>query len=483
MKQFILSAIFIIIFKLFLFAQAPDTLWTKTFGGGNFDFGYSVQQTFDGGYVIAGETSSFGVGGSDVWLIKTDANGDTLWTKTYGSSLFDGGYSVQQTSDGGYIITGNFAGTAGTDSDVWLIKTDSNGDSLWTKTFGKDFVHNFGYSVQQTSDGGYIVAGTTQTFGIGTGEVYLIKTDVNGDSAWTRKFGFGGGRSEGFSVQQTSDEGYIITGFTSALGPSGAGDVLLIKTDANGNSLWTKNYGEFGFDTGRSVQQTSDGGYIITGFYTTSGTDPNLWLLKTDANGDTLWTKFFDSGFSDDGYAVKQTSDGGYILTGLTGSTGDIWLIKTDVNGDSLWTKTFGGSGIDQGNSVQQTSDGGYIITGYTGSFGSGSSDVWLIKVAPDVTAIDDDVKTIAYDYALQQNYPNPFNPSTTIKFSIPSQSFTTLKVYDVLGNEIVGLVNEQLPAGNYKFSFVADNLPSGIYFYRITSGSFTAVKKMTLLR
>jgi len=360
----------------------PITVWTKTFGGSGGDEGYSVDQTTDGGYIITGYTLSYGAGGADVWLIKTDANGDTLWTKTFGGSDWDRGYSVKQTADGGYIITGCTSYGAG-GGDVWLIKTDANGDTLWTKTFG-GCCWDRGNSVDQTADGGYIITGWI-SYEPGETDVWLIKTDANGDTLWTKTFG-GSGEDMGNSVDQTTDGGYIITGYTLPYG-AGGGDVWLIKTDANGDTLWTKTFGGSGHDEGYSVKQTADGGYIIAGYtwsYGAGGGD--VWLIKTDANGDTLWTKTFGGSGHDEGYSVKQTADGGYIITGCTWSYGagggDVWLIKTDANGDTLWTKTFGGSCEDRGYSVKQTADGGYIITGYTWSYGAGGPDVWLIKLS-----------------------------------------------------------------------------------------------------
>jgi hypothetical protein len=333
-------------------------------------------------------------------------------------------------------------------------------DTLWTKTLGGTDL-DFGSFVQQTIDGGYIIVGSS-----------LIKTDSIGNELWSKNI-------EGVCVQQTTDEGYIVTGGTAN------GDILLIKTDSYGDTLWKKTFGGEHGDAGSSVQQTSDGGYIITG--SANGEAYSIhetFLMKTDSLGDTLWTKFF---FEESwGDAVIQTSDGGYILTGYTSlhdiDSSGVLLLKTDASGNTLWTKTFGGISEDIGYSVQQTTDGGYIICGNTNSFGAGYQDIWLIKLAPDPIVGVSEITTPS-NFRLSQNFPNPFNPTTTIKYSVPKLSFVTIKVFDVLGNGITVLVNEEKHVGNYEVEFDATKLSSGVYFYRLQAGDFVDTKKMVLLK
>ncbi len=362
--------------------QTEQITWTKTYGGSDDDWGCSVQQTQDGGYIIAGGTWSFGAGGYDVYLIKTDANGNVEWTKTYGGSSYDCGFSVQQTKDGGFIIAGYTCSFGAGYADVYLIKTDAYGNVEWTKTYGGSD-YDFGYSVQQTQDGGYIIAGKTCSFGAGGYDVYLIKTDANGNVEWTKTYG-GGSDDCGFSAQQAQDGGFIIAGGTWSFGAGGY-DVYLIKTDANGNVEWTKTYGGSSYDCGFSVQQTKDGGFIIAGYTCSFGAGyADVYLIKTDAYGNVEWTKTYGGSSYDYGKSVQQTQDGGFIIAGYTCSFGaggaDVYLIKTDANGNVEWTKTYGGSDEDYGFSVQQTQDDGYIIAGRTYSFGAGGEDVYLIK-------------------------------------------------------------------------------------------------------
>ena len=229
---------FFILSSISIVQGQVDTLWTKTFWGSYLDYGYSVQQTTDGGYIITGTTYSFGAGHTDVWLIKTDASGDTLWTKTFGGSNDDWGYSVQQTTDGGYIITGTTYSFGAGGWDAWLIKTDASGDTLWTKTFGGSD-NDYGISVQQTTEQGVFSNWTYELFGAGGWDAWLIKTDASGDTLWTETFG-GSNDDWGYSVQQTTDGGYIITGTTYSFGASG-GDVWLIKTTPDVNTVIQNN--------------------------------------------------------------------------------------------------------------------------------------------------------------------------------------------------------------------------------------------------
>ena len=391
MKKLLPALMGVIILSISLFAQPPDTLWTSTYGGSDLDRGWSVQQTTDGGFIVAGNTRSYGVGVDDFYLIKTNSAGNTLWTRTYGGASWDViGRSVEQTTDGGYIIVGRTMSYGAGGYDVYLVKTNSAGDALWTRTYGGSS-SDYGQCARQTTDGGYIVAGYTNSYGAGGYDVYLIKTDSTGDTLWTRTYG---GYSSDFaqSVRQTIDGGYIIAGNTQSYGAGGA-DVYLIKTNSNGDTLWTHTYGGSGTEFCASVQQTTDEGYICAG-YSGPYAGYDFYLVKTNSTGDTLWTRTYGGSSPDHGEGVQQTTDGGYIMAGETQSYGaggnDVYLVKTNSTGDTLWTRTYGGSGMnDFCRYVQQTADGGYILAGHTDSFGAGDDDVYLIRIEGDVPPIN----------------------------------------------------------------------------------------------
>ena len=346
------------------------------FGGDESDEGNSVQQTTDGGYIVLGTTRSYGNGESDILLVKIDNVGNEEWRKTFGGINKDIGNSVQQTTDGGYIISGTtFVNSS--NPDLWLIKTDSNGEEEWNKTFGGNR-GEYGGSVQQTSDGGYIFIGSF--FSVEKNQdIWLIKTDSNGEEEWNKIFGQEGNFEMGYSVQETSDGGFILLGEdfdTKSM-------VYLIKTDSQGNLMWENN-GNEGYPYG--FQQTTDGGYIISVWE-----HPIYELIKTDSYGIEEWNKTFGGSLGDVGLSVQQTTDGGYIITGYIGTNGssDVWLIKTNSQGTEEWNKTYGGGDSDGGHSVQQTSDGGFVIIGKTFSFGNGDYDIWLIKTDSQGNTVD----------------------------------------------------------------------------------------------
>ncbi len=329
------------------FDSRGNVVWNRSFGGGMNDRTYAVDRTLDGGYVLAGETHSFGAGSFDAWLIKLGANGEKEWDKTYGGPRWDNAVDVRQTRDGGYILVGYTESFGRGKTDVWLVKVDWQGNVEWEKTFGGER-NDRGNSVYQTKDGGYLVAGDTESFGKGFSDIWLIKTDARGVLLWEKTYG-GDKSDRGSSAQPTRDGGIIIVGDTYSFG-AGYGDVWMIKTDSLGNEQWQQTYGGPKTERGSFAQQTRDGGYILTGFVK-AGRDrlSDVLLIKTDSTGGEEWRRTFGGRLPEEGFYVLQTTGGDYVLTGFTKSFTNgrsiLWLIKTDDQGNEMWNNTFGGKG------------------------------------------------------------------------------------------------------------------------------------------
>ncbi len=460
----------------------PIYTFRRTYGySGGAESGYSVQQTSDSGYIVAGVT--FSTPDRQAYLVKTNARGDTVWTQFVGGSGAEGFFSIRQTADGGYIATGYSNSSGQGNLDVYLVKLNGNGTTAWTRTYGSSS-EDVGHAVRQTADGGYIIAGWTYRFG--PQAPYLIKTNANGDTLWTRTFYIGGVDRAALSVEQTIDRGYVVAGYLHGFAVQ---YVDLIKTDSLGNAVWTKDFGTFGsVAIGRSVRQTIDGGYIVAGSRNV-GPGSVIQLIKTNENGDSSWTRQYAGVTAYDAYSVQQTRDGGYILAGQTSinsGTSDVFLIKASITGDSLWAKTIGGPADERGYEVEQTFDGGYIIVGETSSFGAGNYDVYLIKTddVGFVTSVGGAGQvTLPVEFRLYQNYPNPFNPSTTIAYDVKSGATVDLAVFDILGREVLTLEHGFKTPGSYHVSFDMSQHASGVYFYRLQAGRFADVKKMLLLK
>ena len=485
MKNLSISFIITLTLTTCSFAQ-PDTLWTNTFGGSGNERGYSVQQTGDGGYIIAGYTESNGPATGDFYLIRTDASGIEQWTQTFGGNGDERGFSVQQTSDGGYVIAGYTYSYGAGSADIYLIKTDSSGTEEWSKTFGGSS-YDYAFSIQQTSDGGYIITGYTKLPSSSNFDIYLIKTDASGTEQWSQTFG-GTGNDYAYSVQQTGDGGYIIAGSSYPIGTNSS-DIYLIKTDASGTEQWSQTFGGTGYNFAYSVQQTSDDGYIIAGSTNAYGAGLNdVLLIKTDVSGIEQWSQTFGGIGNDYACSMQQTSDGGYIIAGYTIGVGymdlpDVLLIKTDASGTEQWNQTFGGSDLDDGRSVQQTSDGGYIITGSTISYGAGGYDVWLLRLGPDLSGIVNSDPPQLVNYSLLPASPNPCSSQTLIHFKMFITGNVQIHVYDQQGRIVATLADGWQTAGMHQVPFNTAGLPSGIYLTRFTSGDFTQTQKLVVVK
>jgi len=365
-RKLFLSSILVFVLLVFGFVvsvEASSAGWSRTYGGEDVDSAESVIQTSDGGYAIVGRTESFGADLSSFWLVKTDKFGNMEWRRAYGGKS-EVAYHLVETDGGGYAIVGQTQAFGAGFVDIWFVKTDAYGNMEWNKTYGGTDGDS-GRSLLVTSDGGYVIAGHTVSFGAGNSDFWLIKTDEFGNMEWNRTYGDGAARA----LVETSDGGFAL-----------AGGALLVKTDAYGNMEWNQTYD----GSIRYLVATPDGGYAIAG---TKNDD--FWLVKTDEYGNMEWSQTYGGEGDDYANSLVETSDGGFAIAGtrdlvisylLTREEGNFLLVKTDAYGNMEWNRTYGGAGYDYANSLVETSDGGYAIAGETGSFGAGNYDAWLVK-------------------------------------------------------------------------------------------------------
>ncbi|MBK9046813.1 MAG: T9SS type A sorting domain-containing protein [Bacteroidetes bacterium] len=450
MKKY-LSTLFACFLLPFLsFSQEIE--WQNTIGGSGADILRSITQTKDGGFILGGysESNSSGDktensnGSYDYWIVKTDSLGNIQWQNTIGGSGDDELYSISPTSDGGYILGGRSSSDVSGDKtensncihDYWIIKTDSLGLIQWQNTIGGNGT-DYLYSISQTSDGGYILGGNSDSNisgdksknSIGGYDYWIVKTNNLGTIQWQQTIG-GNDKDELHSIEQTSDGGYIMGGFSNSnisgdktensIGALGKPDFWIVKTDSLGNIQWQNTIGGSSFEYLYSVEQTSDGGYILGGTSTSnisgdktenSNGGYDFWIVKTDSIGNIQWQNTIGGHNTDELYTISHTSDRGYVLGGFSASNlsgdktenrisstvnSDYWIVKTDSLGIIQWQNTIGGKYVDGIYSIEQISGGGFILGGLSSSNISGDktettnggTDFWVIKITDNYNLI-----------------------------------------------------------------------------------------------
>ncbi|MEO0211503.1 MAG: hypothetical protein ABIN66_06575 [candidate division WOR-3 bacterium] len=360
-----------------------QALFAKTYGGTSTDWAFSIIQTTDGGYAVTGYTTSFGVGNEDFFLLKLNPDGSLAWGKTYGGTGHDYTYSsLIQTADGGFALAGETNSFGAGNQDILLLKLNSDGSLAWARTYG-----GTGYdcprSILQAPDGGFVLAGTTASFGAGSEDFLVLKLNSNGSVAWARTYG-GTGSDNSYSMVRTTDGGYAVAGGTRSFG-AGNSDFLVLKLNTDGSVAWARTFGGTSNDDAYSFIQTTDGGFVLAGMTASFGTMGDIYVLKINSNGSIAWAKAIGGASDDWGRSVTQTADGGYGVTGITQSFGsgnyDLFVCKLNPDGSLAWARTFGGTDNDYGYSVIQGADGYYAIAGVTLSFGAGYEDIIVLRL------------------------------------------------------------------------------------------------------
>lgn len=370
--------VFGIICSLFISGVCHADTWAKTYGGESSESISDIRQTSDGGYIIAGQTGSFGASIYDAWLLKLNKNGNVQWQKSYSNSSVDDLRSIQETADGGYIAAGQTWFVKGGDVNAWVLKLDAQGNIIWQKIYDGLSA----YCIQQTADGGYIVVGEI------SGDGWVLKLDSAGNVEWQKSLGSSG--SDSFlAVQQTHDAGFILLGSSNSF-QGGQWVTWVVKLDGVGNTLWQKTYGTF-YTNPYSISAAADGGYVVAGMVTLPETvAPNaadFWIVKLTSDGSVEWQRIYNFAEYDRIYRVRPANGGGYIAVGevfFSGqSTSNIWVAELDSAGTIRWQQSYGGSSYEWANSIQQTVDGGFIVGGITWTFGFGPAggDVLVMKL------------------------------------------------------------------------------------------------------
>jgi len=361
-----------------------NVIWSKTFGGSQDEEGWFVKECGDR-LIVLGYAYSFTTyeNNSDIWLICLDSNGEEIWNKTYGSFADEYGKCVIETKDGGYIIAGNTYSYGKENSDVYIIKIDKNGTEKWEKAMGGVDYDAATFVLENTNQ--ILVVGNTYSFGMkNSSDIWLISLDSNGTELWSKTYG-GEKYDDARCIRKTADGGYIIAGETESYG-SGLLDIWILKISSNGTELWSKTYGGLGDDICNDIIKTSDNKYLIAGHTQSFSDSWDAWIICIDSNGTELWNKTY-GGKGDDGVSsIIQVNSTQYMVTGYTKTygkgEGDLWILKISSNGTEIWNKTYGGKRDDSGVWIEKTKDGDYIVTGYTSSCGNGKNDIWLIKIS-----------------------------------------------------------------------------------------------------
>ena len=360
-------------------ASSPAMLWDVTAGGDEMDRAYDLVATAGGGYVLAGQVHSAGAGHGDAWLLKYDENGALVWEQTYGGAESDSAGGAVALPDGGFAFAGGNSSYSAGLSDLWLVRTDAEGDMLWDKTFGTLQVET-ARALAHVPGTGFLIAAITHPDEESMQQLWLVKTDELGEMIWENIAGSGDG-DEAFDILPLIDGGFVIAG--RKMTALNGWDLLAARYDAAGEQLWAVTAGGEMEDDGRAIVALPDG-FAVYG--STESKDPGMWdalLVRLDSDGNLLWDVTFGGYNGDIGRGLMALPDGGLLLAGQTYTygNGDAWLIRTDGEGNKVWEVSFGGPGKDVFYKILATPDGNFVAGGFSASYGNGSDDAYLVKI------------------------------------------------------------------------------------------------------
>lgn len=451
-------------------AQPPSKFHCK-YGGNGYEVGYDVKQTLDNGYIITGYTSSFGQGNTDMYLLKLDSMGQKKFETSFGGYSNEVGKSIVQLLDSSFVIVGYTSSTGVGGYDIFLVKADKSGNLVWQKTIGgADW--DFAYSLQATTDGGFIIAGTTYSFGHGNADGYIIKTDANGDTTWTKTYG--GLKDDEFkSIIQTADGNYALTGYTKSYTDS-LGDAWIFRVDVNGDSLWCKFYGGNKEDFGSEILEHSNGNFNFVGGSQSYGAGSlDAYAIKTDNLGNLLWygidgTANNNETFNSLAFSKKDQNITAYAETEIFSGFGlHIKIFELSPSNSYYNATEYGGVKADEIFKIISTKDKGYACIGYTYSYGAILSDAYFLKMDSNLVGSISIVSVDEFNYENVQTeiYPNPTSKELNIRsnFQINKKN---IKLYDVIGKEI--LIEEKIISVSKNHLLInLEEINAGIYYLK----------------
>ncbi len=447
---------------------------------------------------------TFQNGWSDGWVVKISNNGTIQWQKSYGGPQWEHIYDIKQTSDGGYVFVGSSDSDTGdlTNNygwtDVWIVKLNSTGNIQWQRSYGGSSADN-PRSIIQTSDGGYAVCGYSWSSdhdvdsNLGEGDVWVLKVNSTGNIQWKKSLG-SSEYDDASMIQETSDGGYILAGYAGAsngdvTGHHGNMDAWAIKLSSTGVLEWQKCYGGSNSEWFSTVRQTADGGFIFFGDTDSDDEDVNqlngasdMWIVKTTSTGTIEWEKTIGGSNYEEGTDIRLTNDGGYIVTGYTASNDidvsgnhgeiDVWVVKLDGTGQIQWQKCLGGTGEDDGISITPTTDNGYLVVGITNSDdddvtdAQGDYDGWAVKLAGTVS-VDE---TIESSFSV---YPNPAKDNIIIR---NIERGSSISIHDITGK----LVHQSV-VNDVQTTISTIHLPGGVYFVQLKNNNKVSSQKLVI--
>ncbi len=470
---------------------SQDTLWSRVYGGVENDFPFPVACASDSGFLVAGTTYSYGIGTPDeanFWLFRVDVNGDSSWSRAFGGHNGEHCSSFAPVSGGGWVLGGNVESDS-SGVDMMLLRVNAEGDSLWTAVHAWSG-DQFCWSVRQTMDGGYVMTGKTDRAGTQWADMCMIKADSLGNMVWTRVYGLVEGDEWGIDVRQMSDGGYaVLAGYndTSQQDPLSA-RYWLVRTNEAGDSIWSHHYGGTTYDQPQSLDLTEDGGFVLAGTRSALDAAGDFWVVRTDANGDTLWTGAYGGTNRDGCSIVRRTPDNGFLLAGYTysfGAVGDDFLIvKIDSVGALEWSRHYGRSQWDECYGACVTSSGDFALAGWTYTAGTGY-DLWLMKIDPTLpqSSARPPEAVVSNETVLYPSYPNPFNSSSTLSYDLPEAAHVSLTLFDLEGRQVRSLADSFQPAGRHTIPLDATGLASGLYFCRLSAGTYSTSQKVMVVK